>query len=98
MMKIPQYPSTRNRGGTNSRGPRDGIHNIHKPVKTQKVNIGTEESPKFAQIGDYWDEETIEKIAYLLRMIPRPIPNYILRDERDSRRARGDENPTETRC
>jgi hypothetical protein len=35
-------------------------------MKARKVNIGTEEIPKFAQIGDYWDEETIEKIAYLL--------------------------------
>jgi hypothetical protein len=33
-----------------------------QPLKTQKVNIGTEENPKFAQIGDYWSDETIEKL------------------------------------
>jgi hypothetical protein len=37
-----------------------------KPVKTHKVNIGTKEDPNFAQIGDYWDEETVEKIEDLL--------------------------------
>ena len=27
--------------------------------------IGTEEKPKFANVGDYWDEETIPKIPDL---------------------------------
>ena len=27
-----------------------------KPLKTVKVNIGTTKVPKFAFIGDYWDE------------------------------------------
>jgi hypothetical protein len=31
------------------------------------VNIGMEEKPKFANIGDYWNDETMEKIADLLR-------------------------------
>jgi hypothetical protein len=31
------------------------------------VNIGTKEKPKFANIGDHWNEQTVEKIAYLLR-------------------------------
>jgi hypothetical protein len=31
-----------------------------------KVNIGTEEKPKFVHIGDYWSEETIENIVDLL--------------------------------
>jgi hypothetical protein len=31
-----------------------------------KVNIGMTENPKFAQIGDYWSDETVEKIADLL--------------------------------
>jgi hypothetical protein len=30
------------------------------------VNIGTEEKPKFANIGDYWNDEIVEKIANLL--------------------------------
>jgi hypothetical protein len=37
-----------------------------QPVKTQKLILEQRNDPKFAQIGDYWDEETIEKIAYLL--------------------------------
>jgi hypothetical protein len=37
-----------------------------QPIKMKKVNIGTTENPKFAQIGDYWNDETIEKVADLL--------------------------------
>ena len=31
-----------------------------------KVNIGTEENPKFANIGDYWDDKTMAQIIDLL--------------------------------
>ena len=27
-----------------------------KPLKIKKVNIGSLKNPKFANIGDYWDE------------------------------------------
>jgi hypothetical protein len=37
-----------------------------QPIKTHKVNIGTKENPKFAQIGYYWNNETKEKISDLL--------------------------------
>jgi hypothetical protein len=37
-----------------------------KPLRTRKVNIGIEDKPKFANIGDYWNEETVEKIVDLL--------------------------------
>ena len=38
-----------------------------KPLKTKKANIGLSENPKFANIGDYWDDhETVTKITYLL--------------------------------
>jgi hypothetical protein len=30
------------------------------------VNIDMEEKPKFANIGDYWNDETMEKITDLL--------------------------------
>jgi hypothetical protein len=30
-----------------------------QPIKMHKVNIGMIENPKFAQIGDYWNDETI---------------------------------------
>jgi hypothetical protein len=51
----------------------EGEHDVEGPYieyvvyKTQKVNIGTKENPKFAQIGDYWNDETMEKIENLLR-------------------------------
>ena len=35
-------------------------------MKIRKVNIGSDENPKFANIGDYWDEETMAKITDLL--------------------------------
>ena len=34
--------------------------------KIRKVNIGTKENPKFASVGDYWDEEMMQKITDLL--------------------------------
>ena len=39
---------------------------FNKPLKIQKVNIGTEEEMKSKNIGDYWDEETMVKITDLL--------------------------------
>ena len=35
-------------------------------LKIKKVNIGSSDNPKFANIGDYWDEETVVKIMDLL--------------------------------
>jgi hypothetical protein len=40
---------------------------IATPIKVKKVNIGTIENPKMANIGDYWDEKMIESIIELLR-------------------------------
>jgi hypothetical protein len=36
-------------------------------IKTKKHNIGTEEAPKMAIIGDYWDKETITQVVDLLK-------------------------------
>ena len=36
------------------------------PLKIRKVKFGSEENPKFTNIGDYWDEETMEKITNLV--------------------------------
>jgi hypothetical protein len=36
------------------------------PIKVKKVNIGTNDNPKMASIGDYWDEKIIERITDLL--------------------------------
>jgi hypothetical protein len=30
------------------------------PIKVNKVNIGTNDNPKMASIGDYWDEQAME--------------------------------------
>ena len=39
---------------------------MSQPLKIWKVNIKIEENPKFSSVGDYLDEETMEKIADLL--------------------------------
>ena len=39
---------------------------MNQLLNIRKVNIGIEENPKFASIGDYWDEETMEKTTDLL--------------------------------
>jgi hypothetical protein len=35
-------------------------------IKIKKVNIGTEQTPKFENVEDYWDATTIDKITELL--------------------------------
>jgi hypothetical protein len=39
---------------------------IRQPIKIKKVNIGTEQAPKLENVGDYWDDDTIDKITELL--------------------------------
>jgi hypothetical protein len=43
----------------------------------KKVNIGTKENPKIASIGDYWDNETMEKITKLMREYSDLFPTTI---------------------
>jgi len=40
-------------------GPQIENPNITASLKTRHVNIGTEVEPKFAKIGDYWDDATV---------------------------------------
>jgi hypothetical protein len=47
-------------------GPGVELPFIGKPIKIKKVNIGIEQTPKLANVGDYWDEATIDKITKLL--------------------------------
>ena len=47
---------------------------ILKLLKIKKVNIGSEENPKFTNIGDYWDEETVGKITDLLHEFQDMFP------------------------
>ena len=35
-------------------------------LKIKKVNIGSPENPKLANIADYWDDEVVENIIDLL--------------------------------
>lgn len=44
------------------------IYNLDNtaPLKTKKVNIGTEAEPKFAMFGDYWDDSIVDKAFELL--------------------------------
>ena len=39
---------------------------MSQPLKIRKVNIGTKENLKFSNIGDYWDNKTMEQITDLL--------------------------------
>ena len=48
-----------------------------KPLKIKKVNSGSEENPKFTNIGDYWDEETVGKITDLLHEFQDLFPKTL---------------------
>ena len=48
-------------------------------MKIKKVNIGLPENPKFANIGDYWDEEIVRKIIDLLHEYQDLFPTNLLR-------------------
>ena len=50
---------------------------MNQPLKIGKVNIGTEENPKFANVGDYWDEEMIENITDLLHEFQYLFPTKL---------------------
>ena len=47
-------------------GPSFGMVDVTKPVKLKEVKNGTEDQPKLAKIGDYWDDDTVGKIVELL--------------------------------
>lgn len=56
------------------------IENLDKtvPLKTKQVNIGIDEEPKFAKIGDYWDDATVDKVAHLLQDYQDLFPTKFL--------------------
>ena len=60
-VNIPESEGTRNVDG-----PKLEIPAIIEPIKIKKINIGIETEPKFASIGDYWDDEMVGHIADLL--------------------------------
>jgi hypothetical protein len=47
-------------------GPGIELPFIGHPIKIKKVNIGIEQTLNLANVGDYWDVATIDKIAELL--------------------------------
>jgi hypothetical protein len=53
---------------TETKGQRDVEERVElpfigQPIKIRKVNIGTKKRPKLANVGDYWDDATIDKIT-----------------------------------
>jgi hypothetical protein len=48
-------------------GPSLELEVFVAPIKVNKVNIGMNENPKMESIGDYWDEQIVERITELLR-------------------------------
>ena len=48
------------------------------PLNIKKVNIGSLENPKFSNIGDYWDDETLGKIIDLLHEFQDLFPTKFL--------------------
>jgi hypothetical protein len=57
---------TKIEGQRDIEGPRVELPFIGQPIKIKKVNIGTEQTPKLANVGDYWNAATIDKITELL--------------------------------
>ena len=46
-------------GSRNVAAPIIPIDPMSQLLNIWKVNIGTEENPKFASVGDYWDNKTM---------------------------------------
>ena len=47
-------------------GPGISSNKFVNPLNIKKVNIGSLKIPKFAYIGDYWDDDMVGKIIVLL--------------------------------
>ena len=43
-------------GSCNVTTPDITTDSMSQPLKIRKVNIGSDENPKFSNVGDYWDE------------------------------------------
>ena len=51
---------------------------VTKPLKLREFNIGMEEQPKLAKIGDYWDDDTIGRFVELLKEYQDLFPTKFL--------------------
>jgi hypothetical protein len=47
-------------------GPELKANTYANPLRVCKANIGMKKKPKFVNIGDYWNDETVENIVDLL--------------------------------
>jgi hypothetical protein len=57
---------TETEGQRDIEGPGVELPFIGQPIKIKKVNIGTKQTLKLDNVGDYWDVSTIDKITKLL--------------------------------
>lgn len=60
-INIPKTEGRREVEGLQIKNP-----DITTPLKTRQINIGTKVEPKFAKIGDYLDDVTVDKVVELL--------------------------------
>jgi hypothetical protein len=47
-------------------GPGIGLPFVGQPIKIKKVNIETKKEPQLGNVGDYWDDATINRIIEIL--------------------------------
>ena len=66
MIKIKKVNIAETKGQRDVKGPGVELPFIGQPINITKDNIGTEETPNLANVGDYWDVSTIDKITELL--------------------------------
>lgn len=57
--------------------PQNKDPDITVPLKIKHVNIGMDEELKYAMLGDYWDDTTVEKFIELLREYQDLFPTKI---------------------
>jgi len=58
-------------------GPSIEDFDITASLKTKQVNIGTNMQPKYAMLGDYWDDAMVDKVAELLREYQDLFPTKV---------------------
>jgi len=71
-INIPEMEGCREVQGTSIEDP-----DITALVKTKHVNIGTDTEPKYATLGDYCDDATVDKVTKSLREYQYLFPTKI---------------------
>ena len=59
-------------------GPPIEDPDIIAPLKTKQVNIGIDVEPKYAILGDYWDDAMVDKVIELLHEYQDLFPTKIM--------------------